>query len=262
MLGTHINFFYYSGTGNTYLVVKKMTEVFSARGIKVTLHKIEHIDPAEINTEETIGLAFPVAFQSTFPFMWEFFKALPRSESTPIFMVDTMMAFSGAMLGPLKKVLTSKGFKCIGAREIIMPNNWFPKKTNEEMNREKINKGLEIAKEFAEDLIEGKTSWGRIPFLSDGLYHLCSNSFMMNRVNLADGRRITLDKSKCTKCGICAKLCPKNNIIMKEFPEWLNSCEICMRCLSFCSTKAVLIPGKRFSRYRAVQTKELLKEIK
>lgn len=258
MLGTHINFFYYSGTGNTYLAVREMTEVFSARGIKVTLHKIEHTDPAKINTTETIGLAFPVAFQSTFPFVWDFFKALPQSEGTLIFMVDTMMAFSGAIVGPLNKSLTAKGYRCIGAKEICMPSNWFPKKINEEKNKVKINKGLKIAREYAEDLLEGETSWGQIPLLSDGLYKLCCNSVMINRVNLATGRRISVDKSRCTQCGLCSKLCPKHNIIMKEYPEWRDSCEVCMRCLSFCPTKAVLIPGKEFSRYRAVSAKELL----
>ena len=47
LLGTDIDFFYYSGTGNTLLVVKEMAKVFSEKGINVTLHKIEqrHYSP-------------------------------------------------------------------------------------------------------------------------------------------------------------------------------------------------------------------------
>jgi len=260
MVGTHINFFYYSGTGNTLLVVKQMIKVFSSSEIKVTLNKIEHTDPKKIDTGQTIGLAFPVAFQSTFPFIWDFLRALPQAEGTPVFMIDTMMAFSGAIVGPLKKVLTSKGYKCIGASEIVMPNNWFPKRIDEKENREKIKNGLRKAREFTEELIEGKTSWNRIPFLSKGLYNICCNNFVMERIALADGRKITVNKEKCLKCGLCAKLCPVNNINMKEYPEWQDSCEVCMRCLCFCPANAVLIPGKKFIQYRAVKAKGLLSE--
>ena len=108
MLGTHINFYYYSGTGNTLLVAKEMRKTFTAKGIQVTIYKIEDTDPKQIDTATPFGIAFPVAFQSTFPFVWNFFNALPVADKTPVFMVDTMMSFSGAIVGPLKKVLTKK----------------------------------------------------------------------------------------------------------------------------------------------------------
>jgi len=82
----------------------------------------------------------------------------------------------------------------------------------------------------------------------------------MKRINLADGRRIIVNKDKCLKCGLCSRLCPVNNIEMKEYPVWHDSCEVCMRCLSFCPVNAVLIPGKEFKQYRAVKAKELLSE--
>jgi len=256
MLGTHINFYYYSGTGNTLLVVKEMIKTFSTKGIQVKLYKIEDTDPKKIDISTPFGIAFPVAFQSTLPFVWNFLKALPRAEKTPVFMVDTMMAFSGAIVGPLKKVLIEKGYNCIGACEIVMPNNWLPKQINEEENEKKINNGLRKAREYTENLIEGNTSWGRIPFLSKGFYNICCNDFVMNRIALAEGRKITVDKDKCIKCGLCSKLCPVNNIDMKEYPEWHDSCELCMRCLSFCPVNAVIIPGKKFKQYRAVKAKE------
>ncbi|MDQ7095733.1 EFR1 family ferrodoxin [Desulfosporosinus sp. PR] len=260
MLGSDINFFCYSGTGNTLLIVNKMIKIFSDQGIRVNLYQIEHTDPKKIATGKTIGLAFPVAFQSTFPFIWNFINNLPQTKGTPVFMVDTMMAFSGAIVGPLKRVLSVKGYDCIGACEIVMPNNWLPKTIDEEKNSKKINEGLEKAGNYALELIEGQASWNRMPFLSQGLYHLCCNDFIMKRVNLSAGRKITLNKEKCLKCGLCARLCPVDNIEMKEYPVWHNSCEVCMRCLSFCPIKAVFIPGKEFKNYRAVKAKELLNE--
>jgi len=263
MKNRRIHFYYYSGTGNTLLAVKEMVRVFEENNCNVTLKKIE--DQLEVAVPEgiTIGLAFPVAFQSTFPFLWIFFKSLPEGRGTPIFMVDTMMAFSGAIVGPLKKLLTSKGYSCIGAKEIMMPNNWFPGAIDEEKNRATIKKGLQKTRRYAEDLLNGKAKWGRIPFLSAGFYHLCCNDFMMNNVNMAAGKKIVVDTERCTECGLCARLCPKDNIHVNDgYPRFGESCEVCMRCLCFCPTEALSVSDKDFARYRAVKAKDLLKSRK
>jgi ferredoxin len=255
-----IDCYYYSGTGNTFLIVKEMTAVFAERGIESALHRIEDTDPKRIKTKHTIGLGFPVAFQSTFPFLWEFFRSLPQCAGTPIFMVDTMQAFSGAIVGPLRRVLEMKGYHCIGAEEIVMPSSWFPRRIDEEKNRMKLQRGLAAARRYAEALIAERTSWKRIPLLSDAFYHLCCNAFMMQKVNTAAGKRISVDTSLCTKCGLCEKLCPVDNITLDEYPQFHDRCEVCMRCLSFCPVEALYIPDKDFARYRAVKAKDLIGE--
>ncbi|MCP4131150.1 MAG: 4Fe-4S ferredoxin [bacterium] len=258
----NIDLYYYSGTGNTLLVIQEMVKVLEENAITVALHRIEKTNPASIRTDRTIGLAFPVAFQSTFPFLWDFFRALPNTNGTEVFMIDTMMAFSGAIVGPLKKTLKQKGYTCIGAKEIIMPSNWFPKKINKDKNELKIKKGLQQTRKYARDLVNKKTAWRRIPGLSDLLYRLCCNDFMMKNVNTASGKKITANSDKCTGCGLCSRLCPVGNISMSatnKFPEWSNQCEICMRCLCFCPAGAVSVSNKKFEPYRAIKAAELIK---
>ena len=176
---------------------------------------------------------------------------MPKGKNTPVFMVDTLMAFSGAVVGPLKKTLSDKGYDCFGAIEIIMPNNWLTKKINNEKNRKITEKGLAAAEKYALNLLAGKTSWNRIPFLSKFFYYLCCNKLVMHLINVSYGKKICVNKDKCIKCGICANLCPKNNISMSDYPEWNGSCELCTRCLNLCPKGAVNIPGKPFVRYRA-----------
>ncbi len=163
------DFYYFSGTGNTFLVVKRMRDVFEKNSIDVNLYRIEQSAPKEVNPEHTIGLGFPVAGFSTYPFVWEFIDALPQADGTKIFMVDTLGGFSGGIVGPLRGKLKKKGYMPIGAEEIIMPPNIFYIQ-DEITSKKKINKGLKKAEAYALDLIDGKAKWSRVPVLSDMMY--------------------------------------------------------------------------------------------
>jgi ferredoxin/flavodoxin len=257
MLDNQIHFFQYSGTGNTSIIAKEMIAVFSDTGFRVHSHPISSHQLEKIDPDVSIALAFPVAFQSTFPFIWDFFKNLPDTEGTQVFMVDTMMGYSGAIVGPLKKLLTKKGYVCIGAKEIRMPSNYFPKQINHEKNTQIIDRGRKQAREYAQELIHGKARWGRVPVVSDLFRALLFNPVIMNMVNLSAGKQITVDQNRCKQCGLCASLCPVGNIRMDGFPNFSDACQLCMRCICFCPEKAIFIPGRNFERYRAVSVDNL-----
>ena len=45
---------------------------------------------------------------------------------------------------------------------------------------------------------------------------------------------------KCIGCGKCAKLCPLNNIEIKDKkPIWSDSCSHCMACIGNCPVEAI-----------------------
>lgn len=256
-----VDIYYFSGTGNTLLTIKKMKEIFEKHGIKTSVYKIEDSNPWKINLNRTIGLGFPVVGCSTHEFVWNFIKSLPQTNKTEIFMVDTLAGFSGGIVGPLRKIVEKKGYMPIGACEIIMPPNVFyiqDKKTCEK----KIKKGLKKAEKYAESLIKGKSKWGRVPVLSDAVYYLSLLCLKITGTNLNQKLfYLSPDKEKCSKCGVCVKLCPINNIRMKEgeYPENLMQCQYCLRCTSFCPKQA--IPCKinyKGKTYQAVKAKVLL----
>ncbi len=276
-----IDFYFFSGTGNTLLVVKKMKEVFENNRIVVNLFHLEKTDPRKIDTNHTIGLAVPVAEQGTFPLVWDFVKNMPQANETAVFMVDTMLAFSGGIVGPIRKILKPKGYKPIGAKEICMPNNLFPRKIDEEKNKEKVRKGLIRAEKYAEDIISGRSRWRRIPILSDFMGYFSKADWAWK--SLRKHYKLAVDESKCIQCGLCESLCPVGNITMNDYPnyriilsrsgqvisnmprrlthyypEFQGKCTICMRCLSFCPKKAIARIKTKHEIYRAVNVKELI----
>lgn len=238
-----------------------MSETFEKCGIRARMYKIEDSNPDKINLNHTIGLGFPVAEHSTYEFVWKFIKSLPQTNGTKIFMVDTMAGFSGGIVGPLKRIVEKKGYTPIGACEIIMPSNIFYIQ-DEKACKKKIKRGLKRAEKYAESLIKGKSKWGRVPVLSDAVYYLSLFGLKIMGTDLNQKLLyLSPDKEKCSKCGICVKLCPINNIKMEEneYPENLMHCQYCLRCTSFCPKKA--IPCKinyKGRTYQAVNVKELL----
>jgi ferredoxin len=253
-----IDFYFFSGTGNTLLAVEEMKKVFINNNYIVNIFSIIKSNPSNINTKNIIGLAFPVAMQSTFPFVWEFIKKLPKVNKTKIFMVDTMHSFSGAIVGPLKKVLKKKGYETIGAKEIIMVRNLYTSKKNKIINAKKIEKGLKKAEEYANDIIQNKSRWPRIPVLSDLFYFLVSRKILWKLLSKI-GLQYKIDKTQCTKCRLCVKLCPVKNITFKDYPVFDKKCQQCLRCIMFCPTYAIYLPKVKYLKYKAVDVKKILK---
>ncbi|MDP3066690.1 MAG: EFR1 family ferrodoxin [Methanobacteriaceae archaeon] len=262
MLNGNIDFYYFSGTGNTHLVVKKMEETFLKEGVTTHVYKIDKSDPKDVNLDHVIGLGFPIAELSTYDFVWKFIKSLPTANGTKIFMVDTLGGFSGGIVGPLREIVKKKGYQPIGAQEIIMPPNIFYIQ-DENTNKEKVEKGLKKAEEYAYDILDGKSRWGRVPLISDAIYYTSIAALRLTHSDLNQKYfHLAVNKKKCNKCGQCVELCPINNIKMEEgkYPVNLRDCAYCLRCTSFCPKKAISAPFNYKSKtYRAVKAKELLK---
>jgi MinD superfamily P-loop ATPase containing an inserted ferredoxin domain len=75
-----------------------------------------------------------------------------------------------------------------------------------------------------------------------------------------DSAKKYIVNENCTRCGICAKVCPAKNITVAETVTFGSSCEVCLGCVHLCPQNALHIKHERSSvRYRNADVS--LKEI-
>jgi NAD-dependent dihydropyrimidine dehydrogenase PreA subunit len=252
---SNVDLYCFSGTGNTLLLCQRMKKVFEGKGTKTRLLRIEHEDPKSIVPENIIGLAFPVAIFSTYPVVVRFIKGMPKADGTRVFMLDTMGGFSIGLVSHIKTLLKRKGYKTIGAKEFIMPDNFTPSAEKDKKNPDIMEKAFVKAEDYAVRLWEGKTSWRSIPLLPCLVFGL---SQLVFRIPDFKKKAVKMDQSRCIKCGLCVKLCPVNDIVMREYPVFLDKCELCMRCVAFCPTQALYRKRPSEHRYKAVSKADLM----
>jgi ferredoxin/flavodoxin len=234
--------YYFTGSGNTLKIAKQIQTVFIENNHECKLKNMESSLEKNDEIYTYIGLLFPVAIQSTFPLVWKFINNLPEVKNQKIFMVDTLESFSGGVVGPMKKILTLKGYDCIGAIEIKMSNSMQMNNKKIEFDQRKNIEAIKTATIFTNNLIAGKTEWKRIPILSDMMKAISKERSIWTK----QSQKLKVDNNLCIMCGLCETNCPVNAISDSSGKIEINNsiCESCMRCVNQCPKNAFRFGGK------------------
>lgn len=251
---SNVRLFYFSGTGNTYLIAKTIEDEFNKNGYKTTLEKMQLNQDLTFAQNELIGLIFPVAIQSTFPNVWEFAKHLPRANGQDAFMVDTMGGFSGGVVGPMKELLTSKGYNCIGAKEIKMANSMQTSLRKFKEGKSKNLLALDTAKRYVGTILDGSSRWRRVPILSGIMRSISANRKIWTQLS----RKIEVSEDKCIKCGQCIKYCPEQALKSEDGKIIIDhtKCISCFRCINYCPQNAFLFDKKTLYQKKNAKLKD------
>ncbi|MCL2349336.1 MAG: EFR1 family ferrodoxin [Planctomycetaceae bacterium] len=279
-----VHIYWFSGAGNTLRATLALAERFRELGMAVELKAIEQSDPLEIDPNALFGIAFPTHCFTIPEIVRRFAEQLPNVVQTPAFMLNTVGATSsGGVRGPMKRILSGKGFSCLGAKELLMPDSFFALfhgKTAEWM----IGKALIRVRIFADRLVSGQTTWRRIPWITDWYAAFLRGFFACRNLHYPYFRYPTVGarQKTCVRCGLCAKYCPVGALSMQSLekanPEsdaeerkkerWQTmplkgtptpnlNCTLCLRCVAICPHNAMRHRFMMFPPYRAKPSKEL-----
>ncbi len=258
MLNKNIDLYFFSGTGNTYIMTKEIEEILLNQYHQVNIFRMEKSDPEKINPNNTIGIGVTAAYFSTYPIVWDFINNLPRVKGTGVFFFSTMGGFSGSLVGCMKKLLKRKGFQTLGVCEFKMPSNLTSKPMDKKELEEKKQNSIRRAENFIRDLHNSNGVWPSHPLRT--MFFSGMFKYMNPPAYFRKSQPIAVNADKCTKCGLCAKICPADNITLEGYPKFKDNCQTCMRCFSYCPANALSFKNKNYTQYKAVPLANLLLE--
>lgn len=250
--------YFFSGTGNTYYIAKKIAESIPDSN----LIPINNLDLSkEINsTSKIVGIIFPIYFLDAPEIVKTFVSKLNVSSSSYVFLYENFGLQGGNALSNCSKILEAKNIKVSNSFSVALPDNSiiFP------TPNEKIQPMLDSAESLIQSAIDDIKSLkiGAIPkkkFASN----FVSKIMISASKSYLGFNDFKVDNSKCNGCSICAKVCPMKNIELKEnVPMFKDNCQTCFACIHYCPNEAIKFKKmKQTSNYQYINPNVTINEI-
>lgn len=235
--------FYFSGTGNTQWVARRLAEATGEelRYIPDELKKGTLV--YELKEGERLGFCFPTHGWQPPHIVRQFIRQSSFVNASYVYAVTTCGDNMGECMTILNKELRARGLQAETLFSVIMPESYvclpFMKTDSEERVTEKITQAkrqLEHICRIVKDRKRGIVELER--GATPRLYSYVIGGYF-NRRMITD-KKFTVDADVCTRCGKCQKVCPVGNIEGVP-PKWLHNgrCTMCLACYHHCPVHAI-----------------------
>lgn len=230
--------FYFTGTGNSRYIAKKISEITGDTLVSMN-DKIKQDDTHPIHVEN--GLVFVVP-----TYGWRIPRVVEQWIRSTQFIGAGQAWFvmdCGSEIGNaakyIRQLCEEKGFTYMGTAQVIMPENYIAMfNVPEETEAEQIIKNAApVINSVAHKIANGEAFPAPRNNLSDRFMSSAVNPIFYRLFVKADAFRAS---SKCIGCGKCVELCPLNNVMLKDGrPVWGKDCTHCMACICHCPVEAI-----------------------
>jgi len=232
--------YYFTGTGNSLAAAKKVAESLGDTGL-VPIASLAKTADTITPDAGRVGIVCPVYFSGLPAMVAAFAERLDLSGAKHTFSVVTHGGGGGsAALRQLDEILIDKAGRGLDAGfAVSMPGNYilmYASPAGEKRDRILAAADAELEAIAGRIRQEEKVNLPSAPLTR--LIRAVMYPRFRSRVHGED-RRFTVTEA-CTSCGICAAVCPAENIEMVDGrPVWNHRCELCCGCIHLCPAGAI-----------------------
>ena len=236
--------YYFSGTGNSLHVAKRLSELLPDERLISIAECLATGDVRHtLKPGEKIGWVFPIYSWGPPPIVtrfivkhWHIYDYTPE---TYVYMVAVCGDEIGLSAEMWRKALG--GIKGKAAFSVQMPNNYIllpgfdvdPKELEKQKIAQCEARIAAVAQAIQQqseidDVVIGPLKWVK----SRLIYPLFKHCYMSDKAFRAS--------DECNGCGLCQKSCPAHNITLRAGrPQWHGHCEMCLSCIHRCPHRAI-----------------------
>lgn len=230
--------FYFSGTGNSRYVAERIAHAIGDTLISITKEELEHNKEYSLQDGEKLGFVFPIYWWGM-PSLVEGFiqkMRLQVKEDSYIYGVSTYGLESHNGLKDLEKLLWKKNIPLHAVYEVKMVDNYVV--AYDIAGEEKQASIYKNAKVTIEKIISDIKSNKQVKITD--IIGTTIKPVVHTFYKKTDHRKHFYATDACTGCGLCAKNCPCQAIVMEQNkPVWQENCAFCLKCVHSCPVQAL-----------------------
>lgn len=226
--------FFFSGTGNSYAIARKIKEQLPGDVEIVGLQAVRESRHVEA---ERVGFIVPVYFVTLPAIVHAAVKNMTFRKDAFIFAVVNCGLNAGNALVDFRNILKKRGAGLSYGKVMFMPDNSIAFSTNERKKQLMLKRVDDDVVRIGNAVKDGEVNTDRLSVNPVWRFGGKVVEFGLLRMLGAEKKSAG---AKCTGCGKCTTFCPVNNIIFHQGrPEFGNNCEQCFSCAHRCPAMAI-----------------------
>ncbi len=234
---------YFTATGNCLYVARRIG------GTLLSIPQLMKQETVEI-ADEAVGIVCPV-YAVEMPMMVKAFLAKAKIKTDYFFFVYTYGMGYAAAFAHAKLAAEAAGLKLSYINAVQMADNYLP--VFEMRNQIDTLPAKNVEGQIAcvcRDIAERKTTEVTITPETKAQMDKYVKQLAIPILR-KDTAQSYIVSDSCVRCGICAEVCPADNIAVQDKVVFLDRCEVCYACLHNCPQNAIHLASEQSSaRFR------------